>query len=51
MTIGSTFPLDGIAIIGMAGQFPGARNIDELWSTYDADVPGAEEDDVLITTA
>lgn len=23
--------LDGIAIVGMAGRFPGANNIDELW--------------------
>ncbi|TMB60858.1 MAG: polyketide synthase, partial [Chloroflexi bacterium] len=38
MTIGSTFPLDGIAIIGMAGQFPGARNIDELWQNLVAGV-------------
>ena len=22
---------DGIAIIGMVGRFPGARNVDELW--------------------
>ncbi|BAY99676.1 beta-ketoacyl synthase [Tolypothrix tenuis PCC 7101] len=24
-------PIDGIAIIGMVGKFPGARNVDELW--------------------
>ncbi|MDZ7959048.1 MAG: aminotransferase class III-fold pyridoxal phosphate-dependent enzyme [Aulosira sp. DedQUE10] len=24
-------PIDGIAIIGMVGRFPGARNVDELW--------------------
>ncbi|MBL8331284.1 MAG: aminotransferase class III-fold pyridoxal phosphate-dependent enzyme [Rubrivivax sp.] len=24
-------PLDGIAIVGMAGRFPGARSVDELW--------------------
>ena len=24
-------PLDGIAIVGMAGRFPGARNVSELW--------------------
>jgi acyl transferase domain-containing protein len=24
-------PDDGIAIIGMAGRFPGARNVRELW--------------------
>src|ERR671932_355457 len=24
-------PPDGIAIIGMAGRFPGARDVDELW--------------------
>ena len=24
-------PLEGIAIVGMAGRFPGARNVDELW--------------------
>src|SRR5688572_33322351 len=23
--------VDGIAIVGMAGRFPGARNIDEFW--------------------
>jgi acyl transferase domain-containing protein/acyl carrier protein len=26
-----TSPADGVAIIGMAGRFPGARNVDELW--------------------
>src|SRR5437899_3320310 len=25
-------PANAIAIIGMAGEFPGARNIDEFWS-------------------
>ncbi len=24
-------PLTGIAIVGLAGRFPGARNLDELW--------------------
>ena len=24
-------PLDGVAIIGMAGRFPGARNLAEFW--------------------
>ena len=24
-------PLTGIAIVGMAGRFPGARNLGELW--------------------
>ena len=24
-------PVDGIAIVGMAGRFPGARNLDEFW--------------------
>jgi len=24
-------PLDGVAIIGMAGRFPGAKNLDEFW--------------------
>ncbi|OUL18203.1 type I polyketide synthase [Nostoc sp. 106C] len=24
-------PIDGIAIIGMVGRFPGARNVDEFW--------------------
>ena len=23
---------DGIAVIGMAGRFPGAKNIDEFWA-------------------
>jgi len=24
-------PIDGVAIIGMVGKFPGARNVDEFW--------------------
>ena len=28
---GNNAALDGIAIIGMAGRFPGARNIGEFW--------------------
>ena len=24
-------PLDGVAIVGMAGRFPGAASIDEFW--------------------
>ena len=24
--------MDGIAIVGMAGRFPGAANIDEYWA-------------------
>ena len=28
---GSSAALDGVAIIGMAGRFPGARNIGEFW--------------------
>src|SRR5258706_12058445 len=24
-------PLEGIAIIGMAGRFPGARNVEQFW--------------------
>ena len=30
-TAATSGSLDGIAVIGMAGRFPGARNIDELW--------------------
>ena len=30
-TVGSSAALDGVAIIGMAGRFPGARNIGEFW--------------------
>jgi acyl transferase domain-containing protein/glutamate-1-semialdehyde aminotransferase len=29
--VGSNATLDGVAIIGMAGRFPGARNIGEFW--------------------
>ncbi len=29
--MGSTSTMEGIAIVGMAGRFPGARNIDEFW--------------------
>ncbi|HEU0077661.1 MAG TPA: polyketide synthase, partial [Longimicrobiaceae bacterium] len=29
-------PLEGIAIIGMAGRFPGARNVDEFWRNLEA---------------
>src|SRR5579885_575847 len=28
----TTIPSDSIAIIGMAGRFPGARNVDEFWN-------------------
>lgn len=28
--------LEGIAIIGMAGRFPGAKNIDEFWENLRA---------------
>src|SRR6187549_2232692 len=28
---GSNATLDGVAIIGMAGRFPGARNIGQFW--------------------
>src|SRR5215211_5234930 len=31
MSTGTNESLDGIAIIGMAGRFPGAKNIAELW--------------------
>ncbi len=31
-------PGEGIAIIGMAGRFPGARNLDEFWSNLAAGV-------------
>src|SRR5262249_9645064 len=30
--------LDGVAIIGMAGRFPGARDVDELWRNLRAGV-------------
>src|SRR5437773_1130252 len=30
-TAATSGSLDGIAIIGLAGRFPGARNVDELW--------------------
>src|SRR5258708_29028916 len=36
-------PLDSfeaVAVIGMAGRFPGARNIDEFWSNLHAGVEG-----------
>lgn len=29
--LGSHEPIDGVAIIGMAGRFPKARSVDELW--------------------
>jgi amino acid adenylation domain-containing protein len=29
-------PLDGVAIVGMAGRFPGARNCDEFWENLRA---------------
>ncbi len=31
MTNGTDSTLDGIAIIGLAGRFPGARNISQFW--------------------
>ena len=33
----STPNIDGIAIVGMAGRFPGAANIDEYWAKLTAD--------------
>ncbi len=30
--------LDGVAIIGMAGRFPGARSVDELWHNLKAGI-------------
>jgi amino acid adenylation domain-containing protein len=34
----STRPADGIAVIGMTGRFPGARDLDELWRNLCAGV-------------
>ena len=31
MSVPEPQPLDGIAIVGMSGRFPGARNVDEFW--------------------
>src|SRR5215218_5939280 len=31
MSFETSEPIDGIAIIGMAGRFPGARNLAEFW--------------------
>lgn len=41
--------LDGIAIVGMAGRFPGARNIDDLWRNLRAGVESITtfDDDAL----
>ena len=36
--VDSNAPLDGVAIIGMAGRFPGARNIAEFWRNLTAGV-------------
>src|SRR5918994_1048761 len=33
-------PPDGVAIIGMAGRFPGARDVDELWRNLRDGVDG-----------
>ena len=30
-TIDNREPIDGVAIIGMVGRFPGANSVDELW--------------------
>jgi acyl transferase domain-containing protein/acetylornithine/succinyldiaminopimelate/putrescine aminotransferase len=35
-------PLDGIAIVGMVGRFPGANNVDELWQNLRAGVESIE---------
>ena len=32
--------LEGVAIVGMAGRFPGARDVDELWRNLCAGLEG-----------
>ncbi|CAD1792148.1 amino acid adenylation domain-containing protein [Xanthomonas euroxanthea] len=39
-------PMDdalAVAIIGLSGRFPGAANVDELWSNLGSDVPGIRQ--------
>ena len=37
------FPENSIAVIGAAGRFPGAKNLEELWNLISADESRAEE--------
>ena len=35
---GDDFAVEGIAVVGMAGRFPGAAGVDEFWSNLRAGV-------------
>ena len=37
------FPESSIAVVGAAGRFPGANNLEELWDLISADKSRAEE--------